>query len=240
MPLRVLTIQHEDDCPPARVTAWADAAGVDLNVRRPYAGDRLPDDVTGHAGLVVLGGEMGAYDTSRYTWLGPTQRLIADAVVRETLFLGICLGHQLAAVALGGAVSLRPQGPGSGVMPVAPTAALSQDPVMSALPKGCVTVEWNNDIVSELPTGAVVLSHDEAGHPQIVRYAANAWGVQCHPEVTAEVFDSWVAGKPLPTHIADAERLAEITTEVHRAIPRLEHDWTPAMTSFFGRARDRS
>ena len=90
----VAGLQRACEVPHLAVDLHGVGIGVDLDVRRPYAGDRLPDDVTGHAGLVVLGGEMGAYDTSRYTWLGPTQRLIADAVVRETLFLGICLYHQ--------------------------------------------------------------------------------------------------------------------------------------------------
>ena len=171
-------------------------------MRRPYAGDPLPDALCDHAALVVLGGAMGAYDTSRHSWLDPTQRLIAEALALEVPFLGLCLGHQLAAVALGGGVSLRPEGPGSGVAPVTPTSELTDDPVFAALPANSVTIEWNNDIVSELPTGAVVLSRDEADHPQIVRYGRLAWGVQCHPEVTAAVFDSWLTTKPAPPHLA--------------------------------------
>lgn len=183
---------------------------------------------------------MGAYDTGRHPWLGPTQLLIADAVVREQPFLGICLGHQLAAVALGGAVSLRPEGPGSGLAPVSPTDTLRDDPVLASLPAGCETIEWNNDIVSELPAGAVVLSHDQAGHPQVVRYGTRAWGLQCHPEITPEIFDAWVEGKPLPGHVADAARLRESRSEVHAALPRIERAWRPAMTAFFRLTREQA
>lgn len=231
--LPVLTIQHEDDCPPARVPTWAQAHAVDLDIRRPYAGDPLPDSITGFAGLVVLGGGMAAYDDAHFPWLPATRRLIAETVVREVPFLGFCLGHQLAAIALGGTVSLRPQGPGRGVAPVNPTAALADDPLFSLLPGDTVSVEWNRDIVSELPAGAVTLSRDSAGHPQLVRFGPRAWGLQCHPEVTADVFDTWVVDHPLPAAVADAERVAAITAEVHASLPRIERDWAPPMEAFF-------
>lgn len=61
----VLVIAHEDDCPPALVSTWAQAGPVALDILRPYAGDPLPDTLARHSGLVVLGGGMGAYDSAR-------------------------------------------------------------------------------------------------------------------------------------------------------------------------------
>ena len=77
------------------------------------------------------------------------------------------------------------------------------------------------------------LSRDSAGHPQLVRFGPRAWGLQCHPEVTAEVFDVWVVDQPLPAAVADAERVAAISAEVHASLARIERDWSPPMEAFF-------
>ena len=70
---RVLVVQHQDDCPPALVGDWLTEAGAELDVRRPYAGDALPTDLTGHDAFVVLGGSMGANDDDDHPWLRADQ-----------------------------------------------------------------------------------------------------------------------------------------------------------------------
>ena len=102
---RVLVIQHEDDCPPAWLGEWLAAAGLTLDVRRGDHGDEVPRDLDGADALIVLGGEMGAYDDEAYPWLPATRRLIAAVMPTGAPFLGVCLGQQLAAVALGGRLS---------------------------------------------------------------------------------------------------------------------------------------
>ena len=97
----VLVVQHQDDCPPALVGEWLVEAGCVLDVRRPYAGDPLPTDLGAHDALLVLGGSMGANDDGDHAWLAPTKDLVRDAVERRTPTLGICLGHQLIARAVG-------------------------------------------------------------------------------------------------------------------------------------------
>src|SRR5689334_19811156 len=106
----ILVVQHQDDCPPALVGEWLLAEGRELDVRRPYAGDELPADLTEHGALVVLGGSMGAHDDDTHPWLGPSKELVREAATQGTPTLGICLGHQLAAVALGGVVRPNPRG----------------------------------------------------------------------------------------------------------------------------------
>src|SRR5680860_518681 len=101
MVIRVLVVQHEDDCPPAWIGEWLVEAGCTLDVRRPYAGDDLPAELGEHDALLVLGGAMGANDDAAHAWLAPTRELVRKAVRRALPTLGICLGQQLVAVALG-------------------------------------------------------------------------------------------------------------------------------------------
>ncbi|MGH3448656.1 MAG: type 1 glutamine amidotransferase, partial [Nocardioidaceae bacterium] len=155
---RLLAVQHEDACPPAWFGEWFAESGLSLEVLQAHRGAVLPADVLAYDGLVVLGGEMGAYDDDRYPWLTPTKELVAATVRQQQLFLGICLGHQLGAVALGGEAGRNPGGASTGLTPVSLTEAGRADPLLGAVTDGSPTVQWNNDIVTRLPADAVELA----------------------------------------------------------------------------------
>jgi GMP synthase-like glutamine amidotransferase len=97
---RLLIVQHEDDCTPAWFGEWFVEAGLAYDVALGHRRQAIPPTLNGYAGLVVLGGEMGANDDAACPWLTPTKALIARSVADGAWFLGICLGHQLAAVEL--------------------------------------------------------------------------------------------------------------------------------------------
>ena len=90
--LPLLVVEHEAQCPPGWMGEWLREAGAEIDVRRPYAGDVLPGDLAGHSGMLVLGGEMGAYDDADHAWLADVKRLASAAVHDGTPVLGICLG----------------------------------------------------------------------------------------------------------------------------------------------------
>ncbi len=79
----LLVVEHEAQCPPGWLGEWLADAGADLDVRRPYAGDELPGDLGSHSGMLVLGGEMGAYDDETYPWLTEVKRLVVSATGRR-------------------------------------------------------------------------------------------------------------------------------------------------------------
>jgi GMP synthase (glutamine-hydrolysing) len=190
----VLVVEHEAQCPPGWMGEWLTEVGVRIDVRRPYADDALPDDLTGHAGMLVLGGERGAYDHDAHPWLLQVQSLVRAAVEDQTPVLGVCLGHQLIAVALGGEVSANPRGQQIGVLDVGWTSSATDDLLFGPLAQrgaGVPAVQWNNDVVTRLPGEAVELARTPRGELQAARFAPTVWGVQWHPEAGEEIIGPW-------------------------------------------------
>ena len=194
----VLVVQHEDECPPGWFGEWFVAAGLPFDVLPAHRSGHDVPPVLGvyYSGLVVLGGEMGAYDDEAHPWLAATKSLIASTVRSGRPFLGICLGHQLAAVALGGQVTRNPHGHATGLTPLGLNAVGRDDVLLGAQQAGAPTVMWNQDIVARLPDGAVELATSPDGTVQAARFAPRAWGVQFHPEASPDIFDGWTIDKP--------------------------------------------
>ena len=228
----VLVVQHDDACPPAWVADWLVAAGCTVDVRRPYADESLPDDLSGHHAMVVLGGPMGAND-DQHSWFPATKELIREAAEEQVPTLGICLGHQLCAVALGGAVGRNPLGQQLGLVETGWLPAAEADPLLGPLTGTRRGVQWNDDIVLRLPDGATLLAATPADEPQAVRFAPTVWGVQLHPEADAEVIAPWAAED---RKRYDDDRTDAALAAVASAGGELERGWRPLVESLVGLA----
>src|SRR5689334_4806069 len=219
---------------------WLTEAGLVVHVRRPYAGDALPRDLRGHAGMVVLGGEMGAYDDAAHPWLTEVKDLCRTAVATGTPVLGICLGHQLLAVALGGEVARGPHGQQIGVLEVGWTPEAYDDPLLApvAALDDAPAVQWNNDVVTRLPDGATALARTPRGELQAARFGSAAWGVQWHPEAGVDIIRPWAV------HDRDdaVERGVDVDAyveDVAAAGDRLRRTWRVLAEAFATVCRER-
>jgi GMP synthase (glutamine-hydrolysing) len=228
---RLLVIQHEDACPPGWFAEWLDDVGVALTVIAGHRGDQIPESAAGYDGLLVLGGQMNAYDDVPCPWLVPTRQLIARSVADGTPFLGVCLGHQLAAVALGGTVTKNPAGQATGLTPVALTEAGHEDPLLAAPGPARRAVQLNEDIVAQLPPGAAALAVAPDATVQAARFGERAWGVQFHPEASPEIFASWTQGKPASCWPEGVD-IDQVTAEVRSAREELRSSWRPLAERF--------
>ena len=152
---RVLVVEHEATCPPALFGSWLEDAGCEVVVCRPYAGDPLPT-LAEYDALLVLGGSMAATDT--HAWLAPLRDLVRDAAADEVPTLGICLGHQVCAVAFGGTAEPNPRGQQLGLLDIGWTAEAAADPLLGPLSTPRRAVQWNDDLVIRLPDDAVALA----------------------------------------------------------------------------------
>ena len=134
---------------------------------------------------------MGANDDATHPWLPHTKELVREAVRRTVPTLGICLGHQLVAVALGGEAGRNPRGQQLGLLPVGWTDAAGEDDLTRGLVGTGFGVHWNDDIVLRAPDGTVALARTLEGELQVARFTPTVWGVQLHPEVDERILATW-------------------------------------------------
>lgn len=220
---KILVIQPDVLCDMHRFGEWLEADGAELVVVRPFEGDAVPDRVNADA-LVVLGGSMGANDAPEFPWLADVGELMRSAVAEQTPTLGICLGAQILADALGGEVTRGQRGVELGVTEVT-MADESGDPLLRDLPVPFLAGSFHYDAISRLPPGAVHLGSGEVYENQVFR-VGSAWGVQFHPEISPERFRTWrdeVEGDVSSAAHFDAEavRFDEVDTAVEAGTHRL-------------------
>ncbi|MFZ1995181.1 MAG: type 1 glutamine amidotransferase [Solirubrobacteraceae bacterium] len=182
-----LVLQHIACEPPAAFEDELRAWGAALDRVEIDEGDPLPD-WRGYAGIIAMGGPMGAYEDERVPWLVAEKQLIADAVRAGTPYWGVCLGAQLLAASLGARAFAGPAAE-VGVLPVQLTDAARTDPVFGALPREFVALQWHGDTY-DLPEGAVRLASSDAYSEQAFT-VANAYAMQFHLEIDAALATSW-------------------------------------------------
>lgn len=215
----ILVLQHAACEPPGAYEDELRARGVPLHRLILSEQHDLPDWRT-YAGVLAMGGPMGAYEDSLHPWLGPEKQLIAEAVGAGTPYWGVCLGAQLLAAALGARVVPGPR-PEIGVLTVELTTEAAEDPVFSVAPHTFATLQWHGDTF-ELPDGAVRLARSALYEHQA--FVVNrAYGLQFHLEVTRSLAREWMQ---VPAYVAELEELAGVgapsalTEQIDGAVPR--------------------
>lgn len=181
MTARLAVPQHEPETGLGRFGELLAGSGVEYEI--VFTRRRLPDPLAFDAAL-CLGGSLAAADAS----LLPTRRWIRNAVLSGLPYLGVCLGGQLLASALGALV--MPGGAETGVHTVFLTRAAAHDPLFRGLPRRVDVFCWHADSFG-LPGGAVPLAGSLCCAHQAFRYGAAAYALQFHPEVRPEDVVPW-------------------------------------------------
>ncbi|MGD0378933.1 MAG: type 1 glutamine amidotransferase [Acidimicrobiales bacterium] len=219
-----LVVQHVEPEGPYAIGEALATAGVVVDIRRVYGGERLPADIADFTGVVVMGGPMAAHSDSGFPTRQAELDLLAEAIARGVPTIGVCLGAQLLALAGGGKVFPGANGAEVGWAPVELTDQAAADPLLSALPDHLTVLHWHGDTF-DLPPGSVHLAGSPRYPAQAFRIGARAWGLQFHLEVddgaVAAFLDAFgqdaVRAGTTPEVIAGESRAALRALMPHRA-----------------------
>lgn len=163
-------------------------AGIELLERDLLRGEPLPD-LDSVDGIVSYGGDQSVTEVERYPYLMAEAELLRDAVERGVPVFGICLGGQLLAHALGGEVrAMRART--VQWSPVEPLEAAAGDRAFGTLPEGARALNWNEDCFEPPADGIELIARTGEGC-QAFRLGETAWGIQFHPEASAEIVEDW-------------------------------------------------
>jgi GMP synthase-like glutamine amidotransferase len=193
--MNLCVLQHAAFEGPGEIAAWAGRHGYPVSIHHLYRGDPLPQ-FDAFDLLVVMGGEMNIYHYRDWPWLKPEREFIQSALAQDKRALGICLGAQLIADALGARIFQNPEHE-IGWFPITWTDEARA--AFTGLPATTTVLHWHGDTF-ELPVGATRLAASEGCPEQGFLIRNKCLGLQFHMEVDSPLVKQFVDSQgPWPT-----------------------------------------
>ena len=215
---RVLFVQHGDVDKPGLLAEVLEECGVACEVFHAWQSGGFPrlDD---YGGLALGGGGQSSWEVEAFPYLETECGLVRNAMERGIPVLGLCLGAQLIARALGAEVR-RAKSKEIGFFPVSLNATGSSDPLVNALPSVFPATHWHGDVF-EIPQNGECLGSSAMTPHQILRCGPRCIGFQFHLEMTPELFEELVWDSE--EFFRDAGFSPEaLIQEAHEVLPRVE------------------
>jgi GMP synthase (glutamine-hydrolysing) len=184
----VLVLQHAASEGLGTIEDALRVYGHGFQYLRTFAGDPVPTQADDAPGLVIMGGPMGVYEYEQYSFLRQEMKLIESFLKEEKPVLGICLGSQLLAAALGAEVK-KGSRKEIGWYRIHLGKDRASDPLWKDQPDSFTSYHWHGDIF-DLPKNAIPLASSELTVLQAFRYGRNAYGFLFHMEVTRDQIQS--------------------------------------------------
>lgn len=235
--MKILVLQHAAAEHPGIFRDFLAEDGHRWDAIELDEGEKLPP-IEGYDALWVLGGPMDVWQEDEHPWLVEEKAFIREAVEgRGLAYLGLCLGHQLLAEALGGSVGPS-KTPEIGVLDVQLTQDGASGVFLDGLPENFACLQWHSAEVTRMPPGAQVLATSPACAVQAMKWGPRAHSLQFHVEVESDTVENWNAipeyaqalDKAMGERGAElfGKEVAEAMPEFNRTAERIYINWMQA------------
>ena len=208
---RYLFIKHSPNWNVDRVTRWMKSQGKTVDWCYPVDEDPFPDP-DAYTGIVVFGGANSANDSSSHEWVHRELRFVEDCLKKDTAFLGICLGAQILARALGSEV--RPH-----EKEIQEVGFCRVDPVDQSnefLKEPLMVMQWHSEGF-DLPQGATQVAKGDDFPNQAYALNDHVYGMQYHPEVNSDVLAIWhERNKTRTTRVLTEQQRVDMMADAHK------------------------
>ena len=197
---------------------FAESQNISFHEVDLHAGEKIPE-LRDYDALWVMGGSMNVWEEDKYPWLIEEKEAIRQAVKDlEMPFLGICLGHQLLAEALGGKAE-KADNHEVGLFEITPTIEGQNHPLLNGFDSSEKWVNVHLVEVTEAPQGSRILASSNQCMNHIMQVSENAYSCQFHPEVCSHTFEGWMCIPGIPEVLEDllgAKGLSDFEVEVEK------------------------
>lgn len=198
---KILIVVHQAKSVAGRVGELLEARGYRLDRRVPCLGDELPNDLQDYAGVVVFGGPMSANDDHCVDGIGVEIEHAKRVLDADLPYLGICLGGQILARALGAEVTPHPESHVEvGYTRVVPTEAAGD-----LFQHSEFFFQWHREGFEVPKDGVLLATGTNSFDNQAYRVGDKAYGIQFHPEITLEMIHRWNLGGGHRLHLPGAQ-----------------------------------
>ena len=197
---------------------FAESQNISFHEVDLHAGEKIPE-LRNYDALWVMGGSMNVWEEDKYPWLIDEKEAIRQAVKDLKMpFLGICLGHQLLAEALGGKAE-KADNHEVGLFEITPTIEGQNHPLLNGFDSSEKWVNVHLVEVTEAPQGSRILASSNQCTNHIMQVSENAYSCQFHPEVCSHTFEGWMCIPGIPEALEDllgAKGLSDFESEVEK------------------------